>query len=142
MRSIVIHLADTTREAVRTQLSEIAEYTSGDEWRYPHRSSAPVLYIQFYDDYEREVEPGEMNSLASELDQMPSVSIIAHVSGRVPGGAEVRWFTESVLGTFRGLAQDEYSPHYWTVAEIRSQAIAHGHPFFDYEGWHENTPAV
>jgi hypothetical protein len=142
MRSVVIHLTGTTREAVRVRLSEFAEAAGGDEWRYPRHSRKPVLYIEFYDDYEREFEPSELQPLQSALGQMPDVIVIANVSGRVPADAEVRLFAESLLGAFRGIAHDGYSDHFWTLAEIRSAAVVRGHPFFDYEGWYRDTPAA
>ncbi len=142
MRSIVIHLAGVTRQATGARLSEFAESVGGDEWGYPHHSSEPVLYIRFYDDYEREFEPGELQPLQSALGQMPDVTVIADISGRVRGDAEVRQFADCLLGAFRGVAHDEYSDHCWTLAEIRSCAVVHGHPFFDYDGWYRDKQAA
>jgi len=140
MHSIVIYLAGVTRDVVRVQLSEFAETVRDDEWQYP-LAKLPVLYIGFYD-YEPEFELGELQPLQLALDEMPDVAVIANVSGRVPGDSEVKLFTECLLGQFRGIACDEHSNHCWTLAEIRSQATALGHPFFDYEGWHRDTPAA
>jgi len=139
VRSVVIHLADTTRAAVRERLSEFAGPANGNEWRYPPASSTPVLYIGFYEDYEREFEPDELRQLQTALGKMPDVIVIANVSGRTPGDAEVRQFVECLLDTFHGVAQDEYSGHCWTLAEIRSCATIQGHSFFDYEGWFRDT---
>ena len=137
MRSVVIHLADTTRDTVRERLSVFAGPANGDEWRYPG-SSKPILYISFYENYEREFEPNELRPLQAALGKMPDVIVIANISGRTPGDAEVRQFVECLLGTFCGVAHDGYSDHCWTLVEIRSVATVQGHPFFDYEGWHRD----
>jgi hypothetical protein len=139
MRSVIIYLVDTTRDAVREQLSEFAGPNVGDEWRYPSGSSKPVLYIKFYDDYELEFEPGDLQSLQAAFGKMPDISVIANISGRVPADREVRLCAERLLGAFRGVAQDGYSDYFWTLAEIRSGARIQGHAFFDYEGWFRNT---
>jgi len=135
MRSVVIHLADTTRDAVQKRLSEFTEEKAGDQWRYPSGSSTPVLYIEFYDDYQGEFELGELQPLETALGKMPDVSVIANISGRAPADVEVRLFAECLLGTFRGVAEDGYSNHYWTLVEIRSGARFQGRTFFDFEGW-------
>jgi len=139
MRSVVIHLAHTTRDAVRERLSEFAGPANGDEWRYPPASSKPILYIGFCDDYERESQPTELQPVQAALGKMPDVNLIANVSGRAPGEAEVRQFAECLLDTFHGVARDEYSGHCWTLAQIRSCTTIQGHPFFDYEGWYRDT---
>ena len=139
MRSVVIHLVDTKRDAVRERLSEFAGPNAGDQWLYPPGSSKPILYIEFYDDYEREFEPGELQPLETALGKIPDVSVIANISGRTPADTEARLFAECLLGAFRGVAQDGYSDHCWTLAEIRSGATIQGHAFFDYEGWFRDT---
>ena len=80
-----------------------------------------------------------MQPLQTALGKMPDVTVIVQISGGVPADAEVRQFAECLLGTFRGIAHDEYSDHCWTLAEIRSCATIQGHPFFDYEGWFRDT---
>jgi hypothetical protein len=141
MRSVVIHLARVTRDAISTRLSQFAEAQKGESWIYPPHSSRPSLYLEFYDDYEQEFEQEELRPLISALGQKPDVSVIANVSGRVPGDVEVRALAECLLGAFQGVAQDEYSEHCWSLAEICSGAKQDGLKFFDYEGWHRSKSA-
>ena len=141
MRSVVIHLVNTDRSAVRTHLTQVAQPEKGDRWLYPLGASPPALYIEFYEDYEREFEADELLPLKLALGEMPKVSVIADVSGRVLGDAEVRAFVKCLLGVFQGVAQDEYSEHFWTLAEIRSGAANGGRKLFDYEGWHREKSA-
>jgi hypothetical protein len=138
MRSIILHLAGTTRDAVGKCLSGFAEAVGGEEWRFPAASSSPVLYIGFYDDLELESEPDDLEGLKAALGQMPNVSVIADISGRVPGDTEVRQFVESFLAVFRGVAWDGHTTHCWTLGEIQSGIKADGYVFFDYEGWYRD----
>src|SRR5262249_25621491 len=71
------------------------------------------------------------------FDAVPSVTITADVSGRHPGDAEVRALLRTVLGVFDGVAQDDYTEHFWTLEEVLSGVNVEGHPFFDYRGWYE-----
>ena len=139
MRSVVIHLVNTTRDEVRTRLTQFAQAEHGDRWLYPPEAPQPSLYIEFYEDYERELEADELARLKSALGQKPEVTVIADISGRVPGDNEVRAFIECLLSAFRGVAQDEYSHHWWSLAEICSGAKPEGNKFFDYEGWYRST---
>jgi hypothetical protein len=136
MRSVVIHLVDTTHEAVSARLSRFVGHSDPVEWRYPRHK--PALYIEFYNTFENEFEPGELLPLESALGRMPDVTVIAQVSGRVPGDVELRELAECLLGTFRGLAKDEFSDHYWTIEEIRAKASFGGLSFFDYARWHRD----
>ena len=67
---------------------------------------------------------------------LPAVTVMADVSGRVPGDDEVREFAAFLLSEFRGVDWDDYSCHCWTLVEIQSGTKADGHPFFDYSGLH------
>ncbi len=64
------------------------------------------------------------------------MTVMADVSGRVPGDDEVREFAAFLLSEFRGVAWDDYSCHCWTLVEIQSGTKADGHRFFDDSGWH------
>jgi hypothetical protein len=141
MRSVVIHLVRVTRDAVSARLSQFAQAQNSESWIYPPRSSLPVLCIEHYDNYEREFEQGELQPLIDALGQKPDVTVIANVSGRNAGDIELLAFAECLLSAFHGVAQDEYSKHCWSLAEIRSGAKQGGHKFFDYEGWHRSKSA-
>jgi hypothetical protein len=141
MRSVVIQLVHVTRDAVSERLSLFAQAQNGENWIYPPQSSHPSLYIEHYDNCEREFDQEELQPLIAALGQKPDVTVIANVSGRVAGDIEVLALAESLLGAFHGVVQDEYSKHYWSLAEIRSGAKQDGHKFFDYEGWHRSKSA-
>lgn len=66
----------------------------------------------------------------------PTVSVVADVSGRVPGDDEVRLLARCLLERFHGFAFDDYLSysHAWTLAEIMDGARVDGLKFFDYEG--------
>jgi hypothetical protein len=141
MRSVVIHLVNATRDAVRTHLTQFAQPEDGDRWLYPPAASQPSLYIEFYEKYEREVAADELLSLTSALGEGTRLSILANVSGRVPGDVEVQAFAECLLSVFRGVAEDEYSKCFWSLEEIRAGVKQGELKFFDYEGWYKSRSA-
>ena len=132
MRSVIVHLIETSIDRVGDTLSEFAVHNTPDQWLYPEASN-PSLYIEMFPqltglNYSEE----EIAGLEKVLGRKPEVSVVADVSGRVPGDAEVSALIELLLTHFRGVANDEFSPHYWTLEEIRSNASFHNHRFFDY----------
>jgi len=90
MRSVFFHLIGVTRQEIAERLSALATPNGWENWYLPHGSSSPVLYLGFYDDLLAEAEPADMESLRALLGMMPAVTVMASVSGRVPGDAEVR----------------------------------------------------
>jgi len=134
MRSVIFHLVGVTRQMVAECLAEISTPNGPAGWRMPRGAATSDLYIDFYDNLLEEVEPGELDQLRASLGRLPDVSVAVHVSGRVSGDAEVRELAAYVLGKFSGVVQDEYTLHCWTLAEIQSDAVVEGHPFFDYRG--------
>jgi hypothetical protein len=68
---------------------------------------------------------------------VPTVEILADVSGRVAGDHEVRHLVESVLTHLEGIAIDDYTfpEHAWQIAEIRADHRVNGLKFFDYQGY-------
>lgn len=105
---------------------------------YPSEDD-PVLYVSC-GGYDWVQEYG----LQEEYDELlqaigggtPTVHVLAHVSGRVPGDQEVRFLARCLLGAFRGFAFDDFLSysHAWTLAEIESGALVDGLGFFDYQG--------
>jgi hypothetical protein len=118
MRSIFLHLKKTTSEAVAFALDEICGGRQGTDlrWVYPS-AQRTALYLGFYVDYE-EFEPEDWDKLQQTLRQRPDVSIIADVTGRESGQAEVHAIVRLILERFDGVAQDEYTFHWWTLDEI------------------------
>ena len=131
MRSVLVHLVDVTVEKVRDTLTEFARKQESNQWLYPPAGD-PSLYIRFYCEL-WEYEPEELVRLERALGRMPAVSVIADVSGHVPGEDEVGAFVEFFLTRFPGVAEDDLAPHCWTLWEIRSGAEIEGRKFFDYQ---------
>ncbi len=138
MRSVQIHLIDTKPEDVRAALSGFARQQTSEQWLYPPDAKQPSLYIEFFTDFSC-YEPEDFAILERALGRRPDVSVVADVSGRVPGHTEVRAFAECLLTRFRGVVDDEFARHGWTLAEIRAGTTVEGHHFFDYEGWYRDT---
>jgi hypothetical protein len=134
MRSVLIHLRSATENGVTAFLAQTYPSPQAPPWLLP-QADDPVLYIELYRDMDAEYEPEELRSLADDLKGRPSISIIAHVSGRHNGDKEVLQFIDVVLGAFDGVAQDGYTPHCWTREQVMSGHEVQGHRFFDYNGW-------
>jgi len=132
MRSVFAHLINTSSQTVAVWLdSFVGSGSSSGIWRYPNEED-PVLYIEFCKDY-RDFEPEDYEQFVTALNQIPSVSVAADVCGRVNGTTEVMAFTTAILKAFTGVAQDDYSNHCWTLAEIESNVKVDGLRFFDFE---------
>ncbi len=80
-----------------------------------------------------------MIEIDSVLCKKPDVSLVADVSGRHSGEAEVLYFVRACLSKFTAVAQDEYTNHAWTLQEIQTGYRHLGHAYFDYLGWPEET---
>ncbi|MHB1083058.1 MAG: hypothetical protein ACYC67_26935 [Prosthecobacter sp.] len=140
MRSVSAHLTGVTKEAAGSRWSEFAEAV-GSEWFFPRGTGEATLYIRFYDDLELEAEPQDLEELKVSLGRLPDVSVMADVSGRIPGDEEVRLFVELMLRHFQGVAWDDYTTHCWTLDEIKAGHLVSGHSFFGDEGWYrEKSP--
>lgn len=109
------------------------------ELRYPPVNH-PVLFIscqgyQWVQDHDLQEEYDEL--LQAIGGATPTAHVIAHVSGRVPGDAEVRFLAKCLLGQFPGFAFDDFLSysHAWTLHEIESGLLIDGLKFFDYQGY-------
>ena len=136
MRSVVVFLKNTEKRAVEAALSSFAKSFPDGKWIYPP-SGNTTLWIRYYNEYASEFEPEEMAILLKAIGQSPDVVLIADISGRVEGEKEARFFVSTMLSAFSGVASDDYSNHYWSLAEINSDAKPKGLRFFDYQGWHD-----
>jgi hypothetical protein len=140
MRSVVIYLRNTTAQEVVRLLDRICPAQKGPPWIW-ERDGDPCLYVQCtsggaYDfSFEREIQ----ESVVAALGGPPHASVLADVAGRHPGDAEVRALLSALLGTFHGVAQDEYTSHSWTLEQVLSGAKVEGHGFFDHRGWVEQN---
>jgi hypothetical protein len=139
MRSVFFHLVDVTRLQVAERLSDFADPSGTNRWNWPRQGSSPVLFLRFYDEFDQEAELEDLIALKAALGRLPDVSVVAYVSGTIPGDAQVREIAALMLSNFDGVAWDDFTGHCWTRSEIQSGALAHGHPFFDYVGWHRDS---
>lgn len=135
MRSVIVLLRDTTKAEVAGCLQEACPGQAGPPWDWLV-GSEPYLYIDFSDCIE---DVGGSTAAQAALGQTPSVIVIADISGRHPGDAEVRMFLRLLLHRFRGIAKDDFTEHGWTLDEIETGQLVEGHGFFDYKGWYEST---
>lgn len=136
MRSIIVHLRDVTEAKVADFLSQHYPPMSGwaAPWTIP-LDNFPVLFIDIYRDMSSEFEVEGWVALIECLGIEPSVSVNADVSGRYLGDEQVRDFACRLLSAFVGVAEDDYSEHFWTRDEIASRQLFDGHPFFDYKSF-------
>lgn len=141
MRSIFVHLIGTSQEAVAARLSEMAD-PSGNEWFFPRGAESKTVYLRFLEEADLEPELESQASLMSSLGRMPEVSVMADISGRIPGDAEVRHVVAFLLRHFRGVACDDYTTHCWTLDEIEAGLHMQGHRFFDCDGWYRERVAL
>ncbi|QDT74901.1 hypothetical protein [Lacipirellula limnantheis] len=142
MRSVFFNLTRVTRQEVAAFFYEIAEANGPEAWRWPVGAESASLYLGFYDDLLAEAEDEDLIMLREVLGSLPDVSVVVNVSGRIPGEAEVWEISRLVLNQFQGVAWDDAIDHCWTLAEIESNALFHGHRFFVDDdlgsdaGWH------
>ena len=136
MRSIHIYLRNTNQADVKIFLTEAFPLQEAPPWVYGIDGEA-YLYIQFNPYSKTEHEPQEWSDLVQNLGSEPAVILMADVSGRHAGDEQVKQFIQIILTTFEGVAQDDYSLHYWSLDEILSGHKIQGHHFFDYQGWFE-----
>lgn len=130
MRSVFFHLMGTTRHDVAAFCSRIAEPNGVEAWRWPIGAESATLYLGFYDDLLLEAWEEDLVMLQAALGALPDVSLVVDVSGRIPGEPEVWEMSRLVLSQFGGVACDLWYDHCWTLAEIESHAVFHGHRFF------------
>ena len=135
MRTVLIHLADATQTVVEAALTQ-SYPGQADPW-IAYESDDPVLYIRVGSS-QNELEPDELHRLRTTLGERVT-TVSADVSGRHAGDLAVRSLVSDLLTRFRGLAQDDYTSHFWTLREIQASTTVEGHPFFDYAGWHSSN---
>lgn len=131
MRSVVVHFATATEREVTDYLAHRYPEQPGPGW-VESVDGDPCLYIDFYADHELELEDDEIARLRSRFGGALPLSVIANVSGRHTGVAQVYDFVGGLLRRFDGLATDEYTDHYWTLGDLGTGW--NGIAFFDYLG--------
>ncbi|WP_438037351.1 hypothetical protein [Sorangium sp. So ce204] len=133
MRSVVVFLRDTMESAVTAYL-DAAYPEQRDPWVVFVAGDA-CLYINLYRHGPLEHEPEDWADIVQRFGGEPAACVIADVSGRHPGDEQVAGFVAGLLSRFSGAAMDDYTPHLWSLDELRSGHRVRGHPFFDYNGW-------
>ena len=124
---------------VRQELARVAREEPDGRWLVDAAdgSGSAALYIELEsttDDVAPlfcDWEPAAVERLRAALGRVPEWSVTADVSGRIPGGEEVRAFVLALLAK-GGVAIDDYSDHPWTAAEIAENRTRDGLRFFDY----------
>lgn len=139
MRSVFLYLIDTKYEDIRAVLSDFAQPQASDQWSYPRSATRPCVHLQLSTDFSS-LKPDELAALKKALGKSPEVSLTANCHDQAPDDSEVRRLVDYVLARFRGVANDNFTTHYWTHSEIRSSSFeVDGHDFFDHEGQHRDA---
>jgi hypothetical protein len=110
MRSVIIHLHDTTEPEVAGFLQEMYPFQKGSPWIADVAGDA-CLYIDFYRDGPTERGPERWAEVVASFGGEPSVSVIADVSGRHQGDEQIHQFVSSLLARFRGAIEGD-DPHH------------------------------
>ena len=134
MRSVFLHLRQASESEVAEVLRGLYPRQAGPPWIAEVEGDA-CLYVNFDAGGASEQGPDEWARLVGVLGGEPSVSLQCDVSGRYPGDEQVSHFVTEMLSRFGGAAQDDFTPHLWSLNEIRSGHREEGHTFFDYTGW-------
>lgn len=133
-RSVWVHLRDANEADITAWLDGFAErWTKAGagerpRWAHPHTGEC-VLSIEF--DELTDWDPDDFPRIAAAVGAEGWVSVVADVSGRVPGRAEALAFVTGLLRRFGGVAYDGYSMHlhFWTLDEIERDAVIEGFRF-------------
>jgi hypothetical protein len=135
METIIVHLWDTNEEEVASFLQDTYPCQKGPPWIDEIEGDA-CLYINIYYDLFIESDPKEIAELTSFFGREPSVHVSADISSRHLGDHDSD-FARTLLKRYRGVANDEYTSHLWTLEEIDSGYLVQGHTFSDHLGWYE-----
>ena len=143
MRSVFMFLRSAEQPEVERWLSENYTFHSEPqmEWTMDVEGYPYLQAIGFNDAWRRDSEPEEWQEFVQSFGGEPSCFIVADVTGCYEADEQVRSFVLSILGRFDGVVMDDYTEHGWTRAEIESNRLVQGHPFFDTLGWFEETCA-
>ena len=139
MRTILVHLRDAHEKDVADYLNHTYPVQPGPPWILDAAGDA-VLFINFYRDLGTEYSDEDMTALVKFLGREPKISVSVDISGRHKGNQEIRAFVCGLLSEFQGVAQDEYTNHFWTMEEIANGFRVKGNSFFSYKNLEENGP--
>lgn len=129
MRSVYVYLKNTTKQRVVEHLQNAYSFESGPPWTYMVNGE-PCLYVDFYDEFGKEHEPGDWKTIVEQFGEEPELVVVADVSGRHLGDKQVRDFIETLLTAFAGMVQDDYTLHLWSLEEVKNNSLIADHPLF------------
>lgn len=89
-----------------------------------------IFYMWLEDSLTTGFESDQIAELTKLLCKEPSVWISVEVPGRSDGRADVRSFAISILKKFEGVAFDDDTNHWWSLADIEDNLRFDGHHFF------------
>ncbi len=137
MRSIFIHFSNAGEQEILSALDGVAERMGPNHWQSSTASETEIwcCVTAEFDDW----EPEAMVALRGAM-PAPSKFIQADVTGTIPAQDVVSEFCEAILLAVPGaVVTDDHTSHPWTVHEMRAGAVVQGHPFFDTQGWYDDT---
>jgi hypothetical protein len=133
MRSVFLFLRGTDVTAVAGLLGGLCSTRQSPPAWVLERDGNACLYVRVHSGGlpEHDAEPESRSAIRSALGAEPDVTVTVDVSGRHGGDAEVRSFISALLGTFPGVAMDDFTDHCWTLDELLSGRSVEDHPLFD-----------
>ena len=135
MRTVWFALIGPTIVEVTRLLSNV--YREGEVHNFIGPSDNEVLFIDVYafgSNQEVQAKEDSAELIAALHGATPTVQVVAEVSGRAPGDAEVKALAKLLLGEFVGFAFDDFVAykHAWSLAEVLDGYKFDGMHFFDY----------
>jgi len=127
MRTVCVWLRDAAEMEVVEFLSLSYRRIGPEQWNYEREDGETVLFIRPY----IEKDPDEVRLLQEALGGAPTVGFAIDVSGRHDGRSEVTEVVVSLLDRWGGVANDDFSDHFWNRHEISSDQFVGGYKFFD-----------
>lgn len=103
-----------------------------EPWIVPLNGRAAV-YLNIVPAEEADLGPGDFQQLSARLGGNEFIALLADVSVRNIGCAELRELITAILDRFPGLASDDVADHWWTAEEIRKPEEFGLQPFWPHE---------
>jgi hypothetical protein len=102
-----------------------------NQWCYLSSQKEVIFYMWLYNTLKNDFESDQIQELTKILSGEPSVWISIQIPGRFDSRGEVRLFVITLLKEFEGIAFDDDTNHWWSLADIENDLIFDGHRFFD-----------
>jgi hypothetical protein len=124
MRSVFIHLWDTTEADVAATLDSMCTPDRDGRWLLLVGEDDPCLYVCFYRDGPREVE--RWTERFASQGGPPTVIVGVDISGRHDGWPQARAFVAGLPARQRGVATDDDRGRLWTRGEVTEDQAPKG----------------